>query len=245
MTCEEIRGLLSPYADGELDLVHGLEIERHLEGCPTCAAALDRTRALTRALADPALYYAAPPHLRERIRGSSRRRAAPAWWRPIAAAVAAAVLVAVALWAAIRGPSAGSGNDLLVREVVASHIRSLMLDEHRVDVKSSDRHEVKPWFLGKVDVAPEVKDLTAEGFPLKGGRLDYLDDRPAAGLVYERNKHVINVFTWRSSARDSAPQTLERQGYHLVHWVDGGRSFWAVSDLNAQELRQFVELLRR
>jgi anti-sigma factor RsiW len=153
--------------------------------------------------------------------------------------------VAVALWAASRGPSTASGNDLLAREVVASHIRSLMLDGHRVDVKSSDRHEVKPWFLGKVDVAPEVKDLALEGFPLRGGRLDYIDDRPAAALVYERNKHVINVFTWRSSAKDSAPEALERQGYHLVHWVDGGRSFWVVSDLNAEELREFAELLRR
>jgi anti-sigma factor RsiW len=249
VTCEEARGLLAPYADGELDLVRGLEVERHLEGCPGCMAALEGTRSLSRALADPALYYQATPDLQRRVRASVRRAAGlgdrPAW-RPIVAAAAAVVLVAAALWLVVGSrPAPPPADELLAREVVSSHVRSLMLDRHRVDVESSDRHTVKPWFLGKVDVAPEVKDLSAEGFPLLGGRLDYLDGRPAAALVYARRKHIINVFVFRADGKDRPPEALERQGYHLVRWADNGRTVWVVSDLNATELRDFAELLRR
>jgi len=248
VTCEEIRGLLSPYADGELDLVRAVEIERHLAECPACAAALERLRTLGGALGDPALYHQAPPDLHRRVRASVRRAGGPGNrlpWRPVIAAAAAAALVAVAVWGAVRGPAAPPADELLAREVVASHVRSLMLDKHRVDVESSDQHTVKPWFIGKVDVAPEVKDLSAQGFPLVGGRLDYIDGRPAAALVYERNKHAINVFVWRGAGKDRPPEVLERQGYHLVRWADHERTFWVVSDLNEQELRQFAELLRR
>ena len=248
MTCEEIRGLLSAYADGELDLVRGVEIERHLEGCPACAAALERTRSLSRALGDPALYYQPAPDLPRRVRAAVRRAAEPRYrfpWRPLVAAAAAAALVAVALWGVARAWPAPPSDELLAREVVASHVRSLMLERHRVDVESSDQHTVKPWFIGKVDVAPEVEDLSAAGFPLVGGRLDYIDGRPAAALVYERRKHVINVFVFRVDGKDRPPEVLERQGYHLVRWTDNGRTVWVVSDLNAKELREFAELLRR
>ena len=247
MTCEEIGSLLSPYADGELDLVRGVEIERHLEGCPACAAALERTRSLSSALGNPALYHQAPPDLHRRVRAAVRRAGGPGnrlGWRPLlAAAAAAALLAAVALWSAVRGQSPPA-DERLAQEVVASHVRSLMLERHRVDVESSDQHTVKPWFIGKVDVAPAVKDLSTEGFPLLGGRLDYLDGRPAAALVYERKKHAINVFVWQVAGKDRPLEVLERQGYHLIRWTDNERSFWVVSDLNAEELRQFAELLR-
>jgi anti-sigma factor RsiW len=248
VNCEEIRGLLSAYADGELDLVRGVEIERHLEGCAACAAALERTRSLSRALGDPALYHTAPPGLHQRVRAAVRRAGGSGYrfpWRPLVAAAAAAALVAVALWGVASSRSAPPSDELLAREVVASHVRSLMLERHRVDVESSDQHTVKPWFIGKVDVAPEVEDLSAEGFPLVGGRLDYLDGRPAAALVYERRKHVINVFVFRVDGKDRSPEVLERQGYHLVRWTDNGRTVWVVSDLNTKELREFAELLRR
>jgi anti-sigma factor RsiW len=117
--------------------------------------------------------------------------------------------------------------------------------DHLVDISSSDRHEVKPWFLGKVDFAPEVKDLKDQGFPLVGGRLDYIDDRPTAALVYRRDKHVINVFVWRTTDKDAAPEYLERQGYHLIRWTDKERTYCVVSELNEAELREFVDLLRR
>jgi len=242
VTCEEIRNLLSPYADGELDLVRDLDIERHLAECPHCAAALEGLRALSARLSDPALYHQPPTALAPRLRAALGRPRFP--WRRVAAAAAAAVLVAAALWGTVRGLSAPSAEDLLALEVVDSHVRSLMAD-HLLDFKSDDRHKVKPWFLGRVDVAPEVKDLTTERFPLIGGRLDYIDGRPAAALVYKRNDHVINVFVWRAPGPDRPPVFLERQGYHLAHWSDNERAFWVVSDLNEEELRQFVELLRR
>jgi anti-sigma factor RsiW len=242
-----MRGLLFPYADGELDVVRAADIERHLEECPACAADLERTRALSAALSDPALYYQAPPDLASRVRavvrraGGSRRRMA---WRPVVAAAAAAALVAVTLWVVFSPPSNRSREEQLARAVVDSHVRSLM-EQHLLDKPSSNQHVVKPWFAGKVDVGPEVKDLADADFPLKGGRLDYFDGHPVAALVYQRNQHVINVFVWRSDAKDHAPEYLERQGYHMIRWTDKGRTVWVVSDLNAEELRHFADLLRQ
>jgi anti-sigma factor RsiW len=247
VTCEETRGLLSPYADGELDLVRAVEIERHLEGCPACAATLERTRSLSAALGDPALYHQAPPDLHRRVRAAVRRAGEPGKrlaWRPIVAAAAAAALVAVTLGVVFSRPSRRSPEDFLARQVVDSHVRSLMA-EHLLDKKSENQHDVKPWFIGKVDVGPVVKDLSQQGFPLEGGRLDYIDGHPVAALVYRRNLHVINVFVWRSDATDQAPEYLARQGYHLIRWTDDGRAIWVVSELNEEELRQFAELLRQ
>jgi anti-sigma factor RsiW len=253
MTCEEIRGLSSPYVDGELDLVRDLEIEQHLRDCPACAAAVERTQSLSTMLRDTALYHQPPADLHRRVRVSLRQvgvarergRLASLPWGWLSVAAAAAALVLVSLWGALPGRQASSRDELLAREVVAVHVRSLMLPSHTLDVKSSDQHTVKPWFIGKVDVVPEVKDLTPQGFPLTGGRLEYIADRPAAALIYTRNKHVINVFVWRSAEKDSPPEFLERQGYHLIRWTDSERMFWAISDLNKIELREFVELLRR
>src|SRR5262249_10787009 len=127
----------------------------------------------------------------------------------------------------------------------AAHARSSLLQEHWVDKQSSNQHKVKPWFIGKVDVAPDVKDLSGQGFTLEGGRLDYIDHQNTAALVYLRNRHLINVFVWRSAGQDRPPEYLERQGYHLIHWVNNGRAFWVVSDLNETELREFADGLRR
>jgi anti-sigma factor RsiW len=166
-------------------------------------------------------------------------------WGWLGVGAAAAALAAVVLWGVLQERPALPRDELLAREVVAAHIRSLMLPSHTLDVESSDQHTVKPWFIGKVDVVPEVKDLTQQGFPLTGGRLEYLDDRPAAALVYTRAKHVINVFIWRSEEKERAAEFLERQGYHLIRWTDRERMFWVISDLNAKELREFADLLRR
>jgi anti-sigma factor RsiW len=160
------------------------------------------------------------------------------------ALAASLALVALGAWWAARAWPPGPADDRLGRELVAAHVRSL-LAEHLLDVRSSDRHTVKPWFLGKLNFAPPVPDLAGHDFPLAGGRLDYLDDRPVAACVYKRRQHVINLFVWPS---DSAPNrgagTATRQGYHLAHWCQGGMTYWAVSDLNEAELQEFARLIQ-
>jgi anti-sigma factor RsiW len=250
VTCDEMRDLLSPYTDAELDLVRELEIERHLSECPACARTAEQARSLGNMLRDPVLYHKPPADLSRRIRVSlgradgARGRLASLPWGWVGVAAAAAVLVVLALWGALQGRPAPSRDEQLARQVVAAHVRSLMLPSHTLDVKSNDQHEVKPWFIGKVDVVPEVKDLEAQGFPLTGGRLEYINDRPAAALVYGRAKHVINVFVWKTAEQDRPPELRDYQGYHLIHWIDNERMFWVISDLNPKELRQFSELLR-
>jgi anti-sigma factor RsiW len=251
VNCEEIADLLHPFADGDLDLVRSLAVERHLQACPACAAAVKDLQALRGALAESALYHRAPAGLRERVRASLRpagRTHAPARpfpWRPLAIAASLA-FVATLMWAMLREPSVPSADELVAQQVVAGHVRSLMLPGRDVDKASSDQHQVKPWFNGRVPFVPPVKDLTGAGFELVGGRLDYLDRQKVAALVYKRRDHIINLFAWSAADRSArSPRTLTLQGYHVIHWSDGDLTYWAVSDLNETELRQFVELIRR
>jgi anti-sigma factor RsiW len=248
VNCEEIADLLHPFADGELDLVRSLTVERHLQTCPACAAAAKGVQALRGALAEPALYHRAPAALRERVRASlrparrARAAARPFPWRALAVAASLA-FVAVLTWATLRVLSLPSADDLLAQQVVASHVRSLMLPGRDVDKASSNQHTVKPWFNGRVPFAPPVKKL--DDFELVGGRLDYLDRQKVAALVYKRRDHVINLFVWPAADRSpQSPRTLTLQGYHVIHWSDGDLTYWAASDLNEAELREFVELIR-
>jgi anti-sigma factor RsiW len=248
MTCGDLQNLLHVYVDGELDPVRSLEAEEHLRECPACGEACRGLRALRGVVARDPLRYTAPPQLRQDIRSALRAaelaeapRRRP--WRALAVAASLALVTLTAGWAFwIR--SRFSGEERLVREVVANHVRSLM-EEHLLDVKSSNRHVVKPWFQGKLNFAPAVPDLADQEFPLVGGRLDYLDDRPVAALVYRRRQHLINLFVWPSAAGAAAGSgTVGRQGYHLVHWSGGGMTYWAVSDLNAKELQEFARLVQ-
>ena len=155
--------------------------------------------------------------------------------------MAAAAVMVLALVPFLRGPST---DELLTREVVSSHVRSLMAT-HLADVASSDHHTVKPWFAGKLDFSPPVEDLAKQGYPLVGGRLDYLKNRPVAALVYQRQKHFINLFIWPAdSAPDVRANTVSLQGYNLAYWAKSGMTYWAVSDLNSSELQEFVQLVQ-
>ena len=248
MTCDEICNLLPLYIDGELDFVRHLEIERHVQDCAACAQQLTREQDLHSAFADPLLYQRAPVALRERIRSSlrpSRRRLAPLAVTG-RVAMAASVLLAIGLgaWLIVRGVSPAAGDRQLAQAVVSSHIRSLM-PGHAPDVVSTDRHTVKPWFAGKLKFSPPVKDLAEHGFPLTGGSLDYIDGHEAAALIYKRQKHVINLFIWPAATEGNRPlEALSQNGYHVVDWTGDGFSFWAVSDLNETELREFARLVR-
>ncbi len=247
MGCQETHGLLDAYLDGELDLTASLELEQHLKDCADCQARKTQHDLLSKVLQLPGLYAKAPAGLDHKIRANLRvsnpqtdtKKVSPMWrWAAMAAGVAALIISSVVL---LKDMSHPGRDEMLAREVVSSHVRSLMAN-HLTDVLSSDQHTVKPWFNGKLDFTPLVKDLGEKGFPLTGGRLDYLDDRPVAALLYKRNQHPINLFEWPDTAV-SQPHTMTIRGYNIVHWGRDGMAFWAVSDLNKSELAEFVRNL--
>jgi len=238
MKCEEAEVLLHALIDDELDAGHARAIETHVAACRRCAAQLRDYRDMRGALTRTKLSFDAPAELKRRI---DARLPAPA--RPdrrsllkgfaagagLSSAIAAGVLIAV---------MRTDRDSRIMAEVVSAHLRSLQAD-HLTDVLSSDQHTVKPWFNGRLDVAPPVVDLTALGFTLIGGRLDYIDGKPVAALVYRRRAHVINLFV-TERANDQRGATMETvQGFNVRHWGESGLSLWAISDLNAEELEDF------
>ena len=249
MNCTDSQAALPSYLDGELDPLRNLEIEQHLQHCAACSQTYTADQTLQTAIKSGAPYYPAPANLRKRIRSSIRqeRKGVPVFqvmpwrWLSLAASVA---LVAIFAWNVVPRPYGLDTEELMAQEVVSSHVRSLMAS-HLVDVSSSDRHIVKPWFAGKLDFSPSVVDLIDHGFPLIGGRLDYLDKRPVAAVVYQRREHVINLFI-RPAAHDSDPgrTPVTTQGYHLLSWTRAGMTYVAVSDLNTNELLEFVRLVQ-
>jgi anti-sigma factor RsiW len=272
VVCDDNARLLHGYLDGELDLVRSLEIEEHLKTCPDCAQELWNQQTMRKAFRSSSLYERAPTALADRIRASIAREAtadvaataedAPAkkativsmtptplsskraaWnWLAVAAAV---LLMFTVTWRVVPGLSGRGNSDLLTEEIVSSHIRSLQPD-HLFDVKSTDQHTVKPWFNGKLDFSPPVHDLAEDGYPLVGGRLDYVDHRAVAALVYQRRQHLINVFVWPEGKGTAEPQRMKSvQGYNMIAWEANGMYHCAVSDLNSGELEQFTELLRK
>jgi anti-sigma factor RsiW len=249
MDCKSAQTLIDGYLDHELDPARSLEIEGHLHECAVCSQNYKDHQDLSEGLRMGSFYFKAPADLEKRIQRSVRQAAkaesAPKWsswsWVRIAAPVAAAALVLLTLVPLFRGTSP---DDVLTQEVVSSHIRSLMAD-HLTDVPSSDQHTVKPWFDGKLDFSPPVADLAKQGFPLVGGRLDYLNNRPVAALIYQRDKHLINVFVWPSAQPEVTDVvSTTRQGYNLFHWTKSGMTFWVVSDVERNQLEKFVQILK-
>ena len=246
MDCREAENLIGAYVDGELDLRAALEIETHIKSCSSCARALESHQALRTTLRSGKLAYAAPEALRRRIllaTAAAAPKPLSAWlaWRPLTLTASFAAFALILSSGALQWRSARF-DSLLTEEVVAGHVRSLQA-AHLTDVSSSDRHTVKPWFVGKLDYAPPVQDLAPEGFPLIGGRLDYLDGKSVAALVYGRAKHTINLFVWPSAGEQSERSRTYR-GYHTLRWTRGGMAYWAVSDLSEDELSRFTSLLR-
>ena len=247
MNHDEIPELLHAYSDGELDLISSREVEHHLHDCEECRRMHEQIVALRGAVTSSLPAYRAPARLRRNIRASLRREARAdqkriAFWPALAFGAAfAALVLGFILFQTLRA----SHENGLVDQVVANHVRSL-LATHLVDVASSDQHTVKPWFDGKVDFAPDVHDFSMSGFPLVGGRLDYLDGKTAVALVYQRNKHPINIFILPApGANETSPVSSTYRGYHVLFWTDREMKHWAVSDLNETELRQLVSLLER
>ena len=268
MNCEEATNLMDGYLDGELDPITSQTIEQHLRECRKCEEAFEAHTALAHAVSQAAPYYKAPIELRERIQFSLReaigattsrgaagedllavKRPQPVrrgvfsempWnWLALAAAIVLAAVIGSTLLPRLHQPGA---EQFLATQLIASHVRSLMAN-HLTDVASSDQHTVKPWLDAKLDFAAPVVDLSGDGFPLIGGRLDYLDNHSVAALIYQRRKHFINLFIWPTTPEDTKTEkVVAREGYHLLHWVDGDFNYWAVSDVNVGDLQSFKQL---
>ncbi|MFL6515226.1 MAG: anti-sigma factor family protein [Chthoniobacterales bacterium] len=243
MNHQEVAELIHPYLDNELDAANARGVEEHLRDCEECRAVELRIRALQKSLTDTAPAFAAPARLRKSVRKALRHAEkeagenAASWFGLASFSLATALL----LVSFLLFQNSRVGGNTIVEDVISDHVRSL-LATHLVDVPSSDQHTVKPWFNGKVDFAPEVRDFSAQGFPLVGGRLDYLHGKTVAALVYRRNQHPINVLIAPAPGEvDLSPTALTRRGYNVIRWRKQQMEFWAVSDLNANELRQLAD----
>ena len=253
MNCQECHNFIDPYIDNELDVAAAILVKQHLRDCSQCQPLLESRKALRALLNNPQLQFEVPDSLRRKIQSalptatssakhqSGRRSFIP--WFSVPLALAAVFTVVLGLVFLNQGGMLDrSRGNAVVEEVVSGHVRSL-LATHLLDVPSTDQHTVKPWFDGKLKFSPPVLDFTTQGFRLIGGRLDYINGREVAALVYQRNKHIINLFIFPSEAgRTEAVQSFEKDGYNVLHWDRDGFEFWAVSDVNAEDLRSFTGL---
>lgn len=249
MKCSEIRELIYAYMDGELDLVHSLDIEKHIGKCSECTTTFKNLETLRSAVNTDSLYYDPPGGFQKQIlKGvlkENRAEARPPFLARHLLGIGTFAIIATLIILAIIPSLPGVSSDkLLMDEIVTSHVRSLMAD-HLTDVTTSDRHTVKPWFNGKLDYSPQVEDLADHGFTLIGGRLDYLNNRAVAALVYRHNRHFINLYIWPSEGgTDIRMKSRFEKGYNLIDWDKSGMTFWAVSDINSIELQEFVKLMQ-
>jgi anti-sigma factor RsiW len=250
MQCDRARHVLPQLIDGALGPMRRWFLTRHLAHCAACSALLEEQRWMQAGIRGNLPYHRAPPGLAARIGAMLPREDVPApsrsWLRLPAFAFAgsglAGALAGVALTLLVVG--GGASDDAALRSVIGSHIRSMMAD-HLTDVLTSDQHTVKPWLSARLDVSPSVRDLKDEGFPLIGGRLDYVDGHPAAAVVYRHAKHIINLFAWASPGKsDTGFHDESRQGFNVVTWCRGGITYYAVSDVEADQLAEFAKLVK-
>jgi anti-sigma factor RsiW len=242
--CPHVDRVLDTYGDAELGRVEARELRDHLDVCPACRQRVAARESLGR-LIRRVPYYVAPNRLRVEVAITRR----PARVSPQVLAWAAMVTLVASLGGgtamrALRAQQTAAATTAIAQDVVAGHVRASMDAAHRLDVRSTEHHTVKPWFLGKLDFSPPVDDLAPLGFPLVGGRLDYIAGRPVAALVYQRRRHMINVFVWPAvNSNEVANDTRTLRGFEICHWTRDGMAFWAVSDLNDMELDEFVRAL--
>ncbi|HJV94689.1 MAG TPA: anti-sigma factor [Albitalea sp.] len=258
MTAPNERQQLNAFVDGELDLKSQLDIEQQLESNAALRRQVDEMRQLREAVREHADYHSAPDALRRRMAtlmaASQARPAAPSpartsaigeavqrWlgWRPLAASMSFAAVLAVAVnlvWLQ------SSRDDRLTDDVVASHVRAT-LGQHLVDVASSDHHTVKPFLSSKLGFSPPVNELQIPGSVFLGGRVDYLDGRPVAALVYKQGEHIVNSFVWPSTSSDSKVSFSSERGYLTAHWSHKGMNHWVISDVNREEFRTVVDAI--
>lgn len=240
--CPDKIALLQGLVDGELDAVNASACEAHLKTCEACNAEYLRLQALREAVTAPDVAHRAPDRLRARVEAMLIAEGAPAavkpaWRAAPWAASGIAGLLAASLAVVLILPQVTEAG--VERQLVASHVRSLLAN-HLTDVTTSDQHVVRPWFNGRVDIAPPVPQLADQGFPLVGGRLDYIEGRVAAAIVYKRRLHTVNLFVWPAEGRVlNESRSARRDGYSLVEWTAGGLRFAAVSDIEPADLGQF------
>jgi len=249
VNCARLRQVLDAWIDGELDHATSAEIGSHLDSCAACAALRRERNELRAQVRNGAQYHRAPAAFESALRrrlvaaadAGKGPRQRPSWLQAASLALAAALVSALAgYW--IGGPAPDS---TLREHVVASHVASLGNARHLTEVASGDRHTVKPWFQGKVDFAPTVRDLSEHGYVLQGGRLDHVADRQAAAIVYRVRNHVINLFVWRASGGDEALATSAARGFNLATWSEAGLGFAAVSDVDVRDIERFARLVQR
>jgi anti-sigma factor RsiW len=249
MACERSDTLIHGYFDNELDALRAAELESHLEQCPECVAALDALESLRSSINTAQPYEKMSASFRKKILADLNVKTPAVMiparsttdWRWLAAA-ATLLLLVYGGWRVASLDRGDNRETMMASKIVDAHLRSLQ-PGHLEDVISTDQHTVKPWFDGKVDFAPPVRDFREEGYSLQGGRLDVIDNRTVAALVYGRRKHVVNVFVWPSSEKDAAPRTGSIQGYQWIDWRDQGMQFYAVSDAAASDLDQLQRLI--
>jgi anti-sigma factor RsiW len=245
MVCERTTVLLSGMIDSALGPIARFRVHRHVAGCTACAAKLEELRAMQSAIRTKLPYHRAPPGLAARIGAALPHeeppRAVRPWFRMPAFSLAGTGIVGALAGVALTVLVMGGQSDPSIA-VIDSHIRSLQAD-HLTDVLTSDQHTVKPWLSARLDVSPPVLELKDAGFPLVGGRQDYVDGHPTAVVVYRHAKHVINLFAWASSGPDEGFRGESRQGFNVVTWRHGGICYYAVSDVEADQLAQFAKLV--